>query len=160
MFIKVQIWLVQSLDFKVESLRFSTINSNLFFLRDFIDLILYSPILTFLVCHSFLILFYLRNSRIGVFASDTASWHLISVSSSLPPQTFLLMVASNCGLFCLSWSLRKLRYANVKGSFSGRTTTVIFTVLTNVLSFSWKAATVITLSNTNNTSNNSKKQAL
>ena len=90
----------------------------------------------------------------------TASWHLISISSSLPPQTFLLMVASNCRLFCLSWSLRKLRYANVKGSFSGRTTTVIFTVLTNVLSFSWKAATVITLSNTNNTSNNSTKQAL
>ena len=32
-----------------------------FCVRDFIDLILSSPILTRLVCHSFLILFYLKN---------------------------------------------------------------------------------------------------
>ena len=74
-----------------------------FYLRDFIDLILFSPILTLLVCHSFLILFYLRNSRTDVFVSDTH--HFLashSVSSSLPWKVFLLMVASNCQLFYLS----------------------------------------------------------
>ena len=74
-----------------------------FYISDFIDFILSSPILTLLVCHSFLILFYLRNSRIHVFVSDTH--HVLashSVSSSLPRKVFLLMLASNCQLFYLS----------------------------------------------------------
>ena len=74
-----------------------------FCLCDFIDLILFSPILTLLVCHSFRILFYLRNSRTDVFVSDTH--HFLashSVSSSLPWKVFLLMVASNCQLFYFS----------------------------------------------------------
>ena len=33
-----------------------------FCVRDFIDLILFSPILILLVCHSFLILFYIRKN--------------------------------------------------------------------------------------------------
>ena len=70
---------------------------------DFIDLILSSPILTLLVCHSFLILFYLRNSRIDVFVSDTHHFLACqSVSSSLPRKIFSLMVAINCQLFYLS----------------------------------------------------------
>ena len=68
---------------------------------DFIDLILSSPILTLIVYHSFLILFYVRNSRIDVFVSDTHQF-LAShwVSSSLPRKAFSLMVsASNCQLY-------------------------------------------------------------
>ena len=42
-----------------------------FCIYDFINLILSSPILTLFLCHSFLILFYLRNSRTDVFVSDT-----------------------------------------------------------------------------------------
>ena len=60
-----------------------------FCVRDFIDLILSSPILTLLVCHKFLILFFLRNSRIDVFVSD--SHHFLashSVNSSLPRKGF------------------------------------------------------------------------
>ena len=58
--------------------------------------------------HSFLFL-YLTNSRTDLFVSDTH--HFLashSVSSSLPRKAFSLMVASNCQLFCLSWSLTKL----------------------------------------------------
>ena len=136
--IKVQIWLVQS--FKIQSLRLSTINSNPpFCLCDFIDLILSSPILTLFVCHSFLILFYFRNSRIDFFVSNTHYFLAShSVSSSLPRIAFSLIVPSNCQLLYLSWSLRKLSYANVKESYSRRTTTMIVnvTVLTKVLSFS------------------------
>ena len=52
-----------------------------FFVRDFIDLVLSSPILTLLVCHSFLILFYLRNSRITVFSQTlTTFWDLIQLT--------------------------------------------------------------------------------
>ena len=60
---------------------------------DFIDLILSSPILTLFVCHSFLILLYLRNSRIDDFVSDIH--HFLashSVSSSLPRKAFSLMI--------------------------------------------------------------------
>ena len=123
LFIKVQIWLVQSLGFKVQSSRLLIITSNpLFCLCDFIDLMLSSPILILLVYHSFLILFYLRNLRIDVFVSDTHYFLAShSVSSSLPQKTFSLMVAQK--LFYLSWSLRRLSNANV-------------TVLTKVLSFS------------------------
>ena len=105
-----------------------------FCVRDFIDLILSSPILTLLVCHNFLILFYLKNF---FFVSDTH--HFLashSVNSSLPRKIFSLMVASNCQLFYLSWTLTKLSYRNAKESYSRRTTTVIVTVLTKVLSFS------------------------
>ena len=73
-----------------------------FCVRDFIDLILSSPILTRLVCHSFLILFYLKNFFF-FFVSDTH--HFLashSVNSSLPGKIFSLMVASNCQLFYLS----------------------------------------------------------
>ena len=108
-----------------------------FSVRDFIDLILSSPILTFLICQSFFILFYLRNSRIHVFVSDTH--HFLgshSFSSSLPRKAFLLLVASNYQLFHLSWSLTKLSYANANERYSGRTTTVVVTVLMKVLSFS------------------------
>ena len=69
--------------------------------RDFIDLILPSPILTLFVCHNFLILFYLKN--LYFFVSDTH--HFLgshSVNSSLPRKIFSLMVASNCQLFYLS----------------------------------------------------------
>ena len=82
------------------------------------DLILSSPILTLLVCHSFLILLYLRNSRIDVFVSDTH--HFLashSVSISLALKIFSLTVASNCQLFCLLWSLTKLSYANAKENY-------------------------------------------
>ena len=50
-----------------------------FCVRDFIDLILSSPILTRLVCHSFLILFYLKNF---FFLSQTLTtfWHLIQLT--------------------------------------------------------------------------------
>ena len=78
-----------------------------------------------------------RNSRINGFIYDTH--HFLashSVSSSLPRKAFSLMVASNCQLFGLSWSLAKLSYANAKESYSWRTTTVIVSVLTKVLSFS------------------------
>ena len=45
---------------------------------DFIDLILSFPISTLLVCHTFLILFYLRNSGISVLPQTvTFSWHFI-----------------------------------------------------------------------------------
>ena len=74
-----------------------------FCVRDFIHLILSSIILNLLVCHSFLILFYLSNSRIDVFVSDTH--HFLashSVSSSHSWKTFPLMVTSNCQLFYLS----------------------------------------------------------
>ena len=60
-------------------------SSHFICLRDFIDLIPSTPISTLLVCHSFLILLYPRNSRIDVFVSDT--YHFLasySVSSSLP----------------------------------------------------------------------------
>ena len=104
---------------------------------DFIDLILPSPILTLLVCYSFLILFYFRKWRIDVFVSDTHQLLVShSVSSSLPRKAFSLMVASNYQLFYLSWSLTKLSYVNVKESYSRRTTTVIVTVLMKALSFS------------------------
>ena len=70
---------------------------------NFIDLILSSPILTLLVCHSFLIVFYCRNSRIDVFISGThLSLASHSVSSSLPRKVFSSMVCSNCQLFYLS----------------------------------------------------------
>ena len=74
--------------------------------------------------------------RIYVFASDTH--HLLvshSVSSSLPRRTTLLMMASNYQLFYLLWSLTKLSYVNVKDNHSRKTTTVIVTVLTKLLSF-------------------------
>ena len=139
LFIKVQIWLVQSLGFKVQSLRLSTINSKLLlrmWFRRFDTLLSHFDLL---VCYIFLILFYIKDSRIDVFVSDT-DYFLAphSVSNSLHQKTFSLMVASNCQLFYLSWSLRKLSYANVKESYSRRTTTVIVnvTVLTKVLSFS------------------------
>ena len=127
---------------------------------DFIDLILSFTVLTFLVCHSFLTLFYLRNSRADVFVSDTHYFLTShSASSSLPRRSFSLTIASNCQWFYLSWSLRKLSYANVKESYSRRTTTVIVNVmvLTKVLSFSEETATAITLSNSNNNSNSIKK---
>ena len=74
-----------------------------FCLCDFIDLILSSPIFTLLVCHSFLILFYLRNSRIDVFVSNTCYFlSSYSVSSTLPRKAFSFMVASSCQLFYLS----------------------------------------------------------
>ena len=81
LFMKVQIWLAQS--FKGESSWLSTINRNLpfayvyfYFLclfpyAYFSDLILSSHILTLLVYYSFLTLFYLKNSRIDDFVSDT-----------------------------------------------------------------------------------------
>ena len=98
----------------------------------------------------FLILFYFKNSRIDVFVSHTHYFLAShSVSSSLPRKTFSLMLASKCRLFYLSWSLRKLSYANVKKSCSRRTATVIVTVLTNVLTLSWEIARAITLSNSN-----------
>ena len=124
LFIQVQIWLVQSLCSKVQHSRLSTININpSFCVCDFVDLILPFPILTLLVCHSFLILFYLRNSRIDVFVSDTHYFLAShSVFSSLPRKAFSLMVALNCQLFYLSWSLRKLSYENVKERYSRRTT--------------------------------------
>ena len=68
-----------------------------FYVRDFINLILSSPILTLLVCHSFLILFYLINSKIDVFVSNTH--HFLashSVNSSLPQKALPLMMTSNC----------------------------------------------------------------
>ena len=48
------------------------------------------------------------------------------------------MVASNCQLFYLSCSLRKLSYTNVKENYTMRPTTVIVNVmvLTKVSSFS------------------------
>ena len=51
---------------------FSTyVSYDLFFhpfcVRDFIDLVLSSPSLTLLVCHSVLLLLYLRNSKIDIF---------------------------------------------------------------------------------------------
>ena len=104
---------------------------------DFIDLIVYSPILTLLDCNSFLMLFCLRNSRSDVFVSDTHHFLVAhSVSSSLPQKIFSLMMASNCQLFYLSLSLTNLSYANAKESYSRRTNAVIVTVLTKVLSFS------------------------
>ena len=68
-----------------------------FYVRDFINLILSSPILTLLVCQSFLILFYLINSKIDVFVSNTH--HFLashSVNSSLPQKALPLMMTSNC----------------------------------------------------------------
>ena len=105
-----------------------------FCVRDFIDLILSSPILTLLVCHNFLILFYLKNFFFVSYTHHFLASH--SVNSSLPRKIFSLMVASNCQLFYLSWTLTKLSYRNAKESYSRRTTTVIVTVLTKVLSFS------------------------
>ena len=59
-----------------------------FCVRDFTNLILSSPILTLFVCHSFLILFYLRNSR-NVFVSTlTTSWHLIQFPVAYRGRTF------------------------------------------------------------------------
>ena len=58
---------------------------NPFCVRDFIDLVLSSPSLTLLVCHSVLLLLYLRNSKIDIFVSRTH--HFLaphSVSTSLP----------------------------------------------------------------------------
>ena len=81
---------------------YGRIQSNPLFayILDFIDLILSTPLLISLVCHNFLILFYLRNSRVDVFFSDThhflASY---SVSSSLSQKAISLIVASNCQLF-------------------------------------------------------------
>ena len=92
---------------KVQVSKFKVCNSkplivNSFGVCDFIDLILSFPILTLLVCHSFFI-DYLRNSRIGVFISDTHYFLAShSASSSLPRQSFLLMMSSNCQLFYLS----------------------------------------------------------
>ena len=80
-----------------------------------------------------------------------------SVSSSLPRKAFSLMVASNCQLFHLSWSLRKLSYANVKESYSRITTMVIVTALRKVLCFRYETATAITLSNSSNNNNDSIK---
>ena len=141
MFIKVQILLVQSLGFKVQSSRLLTINSNSLFVY-MISSIWYSP-LSFWRCLFAIVssycLFYLRNSKIDVYVSDTHYFLAShSVSSSLPWKAFLLIVASNCQLFYVSWSLRKLSYANVKEKYSGRTTTVIVNVavLAKVLSFS------------------------
>ena len=75
LFIIVQISLAQTLGLKVQSSRLSTIHSNphppLICICYLIDLMLSSPILALLVCHSFLILFYRRNSRIDDFVSDT-----------------------------------------------------------------------------------------
>ena len=122
-----------------------------FCVRNFIDLILSSPILTLLVFHSFLILFYPRHSRIDVLVSDTH--HFLashSVSSSLAWKVFSLMVTSNCLLFYLLWPLTKLSYANANESYSRRTARVIVTVYTKVLSFSQETATAITLCNSNN----------
>ena len=100
--------------------------------HDFISFILSSPILTLLVCHSFLMLFYLKN------------WCFCLRQSSLPGFSFSFQqptsegpfVNGNCQLFYLSWSLTKLSYPNVKEGYSTRTTTVIVTVLTKVMSFS------------------------
>ena len=101
LFIKVQIRFSQSLGFKVRDSKPLIVNP--FGVCDFIDLILSFPILTLLVCHSFFI-DYLRNSRIGVFISDTLYFLAShSASSSLPRQSFLLMMSSNCQLFYLSW---------------------------------------------------------
>ena len=69
--------------------------------------------------------FFLRNSRLDVFISDTHHF-LASHSVSSSPFSFSLMVASNCQLFYLS---------NQKENYSRRTTAVIVTVLTKVLSF-------------------------
>ena len=140
MFLKVQIWLAQSLGFKVQSSRLSTINSNPPFVYA-ISSIWCSP-LPFWLC-SFAIVssfcFISEIQELMFFISDTHYFLAShSVSSSLPRKTFSLMVASNCKLFYLSWSLRKLSYANVKESYSRRTTTEIVnvTVFTKVLSFS------------------------
>ena len=106
---------------------------------------------------SFLILFCLRNSRFDVHVHFLASH---SVPSNLPRKSFSLMVASKYLLFYLSWSLTKLSYANVRESYSRRTTTVIVTVLTKVLSCSWETVAAITLGNSNNNNNNTIRQAL
>ena len=139
-FIKVQIWLVQILGFKVQSSWLSTINSNPPFVY-VISSIWYSP-LPFWLCSFAIVSSYYFTSEIQklmFFVSDThyfLAFH--SVSSSLPQKAFLLMVASNFQMFYPSRLLRKLSYANVKESYSRRTTTVTvnITVLTKVLSFS------------------------
>ena len=106
---------------------------------------------------SFLILFCLKNSRFDVHVHFLASH---SVPSNLPRKSFSLMVASKYLLFYLSWSRTKLSYANVRESYSRRTTTVIVTVLTKVLSCSWETVAAITLGNSNNNNNNTIRQAL
>ena len=65
-----------------------------------------SPVLTFFVCRTFLVLFYLRNSEISdapwvayKFFLVSNTHHFLashSVPSSLPRKAFSLMVASNC----------------------------------------------------------------
>ena len=60
-----------------------------FCVHNFIDLILFSHLFTLLVFHAFLVLFYLRNSRIDVFVSD--NHHFLashSDSSSLLKRYF------------------------------------------------------------------------
>ena len=152
--IKVQVWLVQNLGFKVQSLQLWIINSNPPFTY-VISSIWYSP-LQFLLCSFAIVSWYCFTSEIQelMFLSSNIHYFLAShpVSSSLPRKVFSLMAALNCTLFYLSWSLRKFSNVNVKESHSRRTTTVIVNavVLTKVLS----------LSNSNNNNNNSIKQAL
>ena len=89
LFVKVQIWLARSLGFKVQSLQLATLTS--FCVCDFIDLVLSSSFFTLFVCHSFLILFYLRNSRSDFFVTDYfPASH--SVSITLPRKTLWLSV--------------------------------------------------------------------
>ena len=105
LFIKVQIWLVQSLGFKVQNLRLSTINSNLLFAY-VISSIWYSD-LPFWLCSFAIVSSYSFTSEIQelMFLSQTltTSWRLIQFPVAyIPRKTFSLMVASNCQLFYLS----------------------------------------------------------
>ena len=123
-------------------------------------LLIWYSALPFWLCSFAIVSSYCLSSYCD-FVSDTH--HFLAshpVSSSLPRKAFSLMVASNCTLFYLSRLLTKLSYTNAKGSYSRKTTTVIVTVLTKVLSSSYETATAITLSNSNNNNNNSIKQAL